>query len=257
MPVRASAGTDNVSRTITSGRTNRVEATGCGPLLINAGQTGYFRTLYTAAQAQALQKSFTSLTPVDQYGLLTDNLALSQAAYQPMATGLEFLAAVQPNANPKVVQEAVKRWGDLYDSLDGNPAAQTEIAARFSRLYRPALQQLGFVPHQGDTPMQSLLRPTLIGALGKYQDPAVVAEANRLFSAWQADSNAIPGSLKETWLRVIARNADAAKWEVIHAKAKAATGAVERTALYQLLGRTKDEALARRALDLALTDEPG
>jgi len=63
--------------------------------------------------------------------------------------------------------------------------------------------------------------------------------------------------LKETWLGVIARNADAAKWDVIHAKAKSATGAVERTALYELLGHTLDEALAHRALDLALSDEPG
>ena len=37
----------------------------------------------------------------------------------------------------------------------------------------------------------------------------------------------------------------------------AATGAVERTSLYQLLGAASDESLARRALDLALTKEPG
>jgi len=45
--------------------------------------------------------------------------------------------------------------------------------------------------------------------------------------------------------------------DAIRERAKATTGTVERTSLYQLLGRTKDEALARRALDLALTDEPG
>ena len=60
-----------------------------------------------------------------------------------------------------------------------------------------------------------------------------------------------------TWLGVIARNADEATWEALHAKAKATTGAVERTSLYQLLGATTDASLARRALDLALTDEPG
>ena len=40
-------------------------------------------------------------------------------------------------------------------------------------------------------------------------------------------------------------------------EAEATTGTVERTSLYQLLGRRKDEALARRALELALTNEPG
>jgi aminopeptidase N len=56
---------------------------------------------------------------------------------------------------------------------------------------------------------------------------------------------------------VIARNADAPTWDALHGKARATTGTVERASLYQLLGRTKDEALARRALELALTDEPG
>jgi aminopeptidase N len=174
-----------------------------------------------------------------------------------MAIGLDFLAAVQPNANPKVVQEAVRSWDDLYDSLEGDAASQAGIAALVSRLYGPTLQQLGFAPRQGEKPTQTLLRPTLIATLGKFKDAVVLAEADRLFAAWQTDPNAIPGSLKETWLGVIARNADAAKWDAIHARAKAATGAVERTALYQLLGHARDETLARRTLDLALTDEPG
>jgi aminopeptidase N len=256
VPVRASAGGE-VARIITSGRNNRITAPGCGPLLINAGQTGYFRTLYAPAQAKALQAAFPTLNPVDQYGVLTDNMALSEADYQPMATGLDFLAAVRPDANPKLVQRAVNYWDDMYDALDGNPAAQAEIATRVKRLYGPVLQRLGFVPRAGELPTETLLRPTLISALAKYGDPAVMAEANRLFAGWQTNPNAIPGSLKETWLRAIARKADAKTWEAIHAKAKSATGAVERTTLYQLLGRTENEALARRALELALTNEPG
>ena len=97
----------------------------------------------------------------------------------------------------------------------------------------------------------------LIGLLGKYRDPAVLAEASRLFAAWKTNPDAIPGSLKATWLGVIARNADAATWDAIHERARATTGTVERASLYQLLGRAHDEALARRALDLALTSEPG
>src|SRR3546814_3007258 len=39
--------------------------------------------------------------------------------------------------------------------------------------------------------------------------------------------------------------------------AKASKSAVERSTFYTLLGSAKDEALAERALALALTDEPG
>ena len=256
VPLRATAG-GQVAQTITSGRTGTFNVPGCGPLLVNAGQTGYFRTLYSPAQAQALQGAFASLTAPDQFGLIADNLELSETGYQPMATSLDFLAATQPNFNPKVVQTAIGSWSGLYDAMAGNEAARVSIAARVTKTYGPLLQQVGFVPRQGEQPTVALLRPTLIATLGKFGDRSVAAESKRLFAAWQTDPNAIPGSLKSTWLRAIARDATPAEWDALHAKAKSATSAVERQTLYSLLGRTRDEALARRALDLALTDEPG
>ena len=65
---------------------------------------------------------------------------------------------------------------------------------------------------------------------------------------------ALPESVEDVRalvLSVIARNANQATWEAIHAKAQAATGSVEKTSLYELLGIPRDPALAQRALDLA------
>ena len=256
VPVRATAG-GAAAQVVTSGRTSNIIVPGCGPLLINPGQTGYFRTLYTPEEARALQTAFTSLRAVDQYGMLADQLALSGAGYQPMAIALDFLGQVPAGANGKLVQQAVNDWSHYYDDLSGDAASQAAIASRVTRIYGPRLDQLGFVPRTGEAPTDTLLRPTLITTLGKMHDPRVLAEANRLFVAWQSDGNAIPGSLKASWLGVIARNADERTWNILHAKAQAATSAVERTSLYQLLGAASDELLARRALDLALTKEPG
>ena len=256
VPVRASAG-GAASQVVTQGPTTQVQVAGCGPLLINAGQTGYYRTLYQPIQAQALERAFAGLSPVDQYGVMSDQLALSNTGYQPMAVGLDFLSEIPANANSKLVQAAVRQWSSLYDSLESDPAAQSAIVNRVIKVYGPRMQQLGFAPRAGEPAVDALLRSTLISTLGKFKDPAVVAEAKRLFAEWQANSDVIPGSLKETWLGVVARNADEAQWNAIHAKAQAAAGSVERTSLYQLLGATDDDKLARRALDLALTDEPG
>ncbi|QIK79913.1 M1 family metallopeptidase [Sphingomonas piscis] len=256
VPVRASAG-GKVAQIITAGPTNTIEVEGCGPLLINPGQTGYFRTLYQPQQAAALIGRFGALGPVDQFGLMTEQLVLSSAGYQPMSVGLDAIAAVPATGNAKVVNEAVSRWNDLYDELEGQPALQQAIASRMVRTYGPRLQQLGFAPRAGESPIETLLRPTLIGRLGKYGDPAVKAEGKRLFTAWQSNPDAIPGSLKGSWLGVVADNADAATWDALHRSAQRASGAVERSTLYELLGRARNEALARRALELALTDEPG
>jgi len=161
------------------------------------------------------------------------------------------------SGNAKIVQSAVRHWSGIYDDLGTDPEAQAAIANRVIRIYGPRLQQLGFLPKDGEPVVDALLRSTLISTLGKFKDPAVVAEANRLFTAWRVNPGAMPGSLKQTWLGVIARNADEATWNALHAKAQAATGFAERTSLYQLLGSANDDTLAQRALALALTDEPG
>jgi len=256
VPVRATAG-GPVTQIVTTGRTTQLSVPGCGPLLINAGQTGYYRTLYQPVQAQALQAVFPRLSTVDQFGVMNDQLALSIAGSQPMAVGLDFLNEVPGNGNAKLVQSALRQWSALYDDLDSDPSAQAAIASKVVRIYGPRLQQLGFVPRQGEPAVDALLRSNLITTLGKLKDPSVMAEANRLFAAWKTNSDAIPGALKTTWLSVIARNADEPTWNAIHAKAQATTGYAERTSLYQLLGSSKNDALARRTLDLGLTSEPG
>ena len=96
------------------------------------------------------------------------------------------------------------------------------------RHYGPRLQRLGFTPRDGEPPLDALLRPTLIGELGYLGDPRVVAEGQRLLAAWQTDPKAIPGSLKESWLNVIARNATPANWDALRAIARRTRGTVER-----------------------------
>jgi hypothetical protein len=256
VPVKATAG-GAVTKTVTAGRTTRLSVPGCGPLMLNPGQQGYYRTLYTPQQAAALAARVPQLAPVDQYGLISDSMSLSLAGYQPMQAGLDFLGAMPANGSGKVVQRILGRWDDLYERMDGDPGSQADIAARVTRTFGPRLRELGFAPKPGEPAVDALLRPTLIQLLGKYRDPAVLTEASRLFGEWKTNPDAIPGSLKSTWLGVIARNADAATWNAINERARSTTGTVERASLYQLLGRTKDEALARRTLELALTDEPG
>jgi hypothetical protein len=67
----------------------------------------------------------------------------------------------------------------------------------------------------------------------------------------------MPPALRKTILGVVARHADAATWDRLHESARTEKTPLVKDYLYGLLGTTEDEALARRALELALTDEPG
>lgn len=94
----------------------------------------------------------------------------------------------------------------------------------------------------------------MLGGLG---DAEVLAEARRRFDAFLADPSSLSPDLRRTVLGLVARNADAATWDRLHALARAETSSMLRAQYYNLLAMPRDKALAQRALDMALTDEPG
>jgi aminopeptidase N len=129
------------------------------------------------------------------------------------------------------------------------------LARYASSKLSPVLQRVGWSARANEAANIAVLRSELIGTLGHFGDRAVVAEANRRFAA--NDASVTAGPLRTTILAIVAQNADAATWDRIRAQARAETNPLVKAQLYRLLGSTRDEALAQRALQLALTDEAG
>ena len=244
------------TRIVMSG--GRAEATvaGCAPVVVNGGQLGYFRTLYPAPMLAGLTRALPKLAPIDQLGLVKDNLALSRAGYQAMAPALDLLAAVPARGDATVAAGAVEEWGRIYDSLAADPAEQARLGKLIARQWRSRLAALGFEPRSREILPEAQLRGGLIAMLGKQGDPKVAAQARRRFAALAANPRALDGPLKTAWLRIVASNATRAEWDALAALAQATPGLVEKSTYYGLLGRAKDPALAQAALDLALTETP-
>lgn len=235
-----------------------VELPGCGaPVLINAGQKGYFRTQYAPAQFKALTDGFGKLATVDQLGVMMDVGALSAVGLQPVADALDLTTRVSPDASPDVWQNVAGTLGGITGVYgDDEKAAAPAKRYAISRL-SPVLQKLGWENRPDDSSTTKQLRTRLIGQLSGLGDAAVLAEARRRFAASETDPNALPADLRRTVLGIVARNADAATWDKLHAMAKAETSSMIRDQYYSLLAAAKDKALAQKALDMALTDEPG
>lgn len=230
---------------------------GCGPVVVNAGQLGYFRTLYTPAGLMALTTALPRLAPIDQRGLIADQLELGLAGYQPLAGPLNLLTALPVDANARVASDAVGRLDGLYDRIDGDNAGQAALAAKVIALWKPRLDTLGYEPRASDSLPDADLRATLVAVLGNVGEPGVVAEARRRFAALDHNPQALDGPLKQDWLHIVARNATPAAWDKLAALAQASTSTVARSDLFEQLGAARDMALAKRALDLALTGKPG
>jgi len=228
---------------------------GCGPVIVNGGQLGYFRTLYSPAMAAELARALPGFAAIDQLGLLRDSFALAEADYQPLAPALAMLTAIPGNANPVVAQGAIARWAALHGVATDDD--RPRVAALARERWLPRLRELGYEPKPSDTLADANLRSDLISTLGNMGDETVAGEARRRFAALAADPRALDGPLKTTWLAVAARNATAAEWERLLELARTSSSTVERQAYFQLLGAAQDPALARRALDFALTGEAG
>ena len=231
-----------------------VSLPGCGPAVINAGHAGYFRTLYATADITRLRDDFARIAPVDQLGLLGDTWALGEAGRVPSATYLELATAVPGNSDPLILQQVAGTFGKIDRVFDGSDGQGAWRAYARSSL-RPMFDRVGWLPVPGESETVALLRETLIRVLGRLEDPTVVAAARERFARAAKEADALPASIREPVLAVVARHADAATWNEVLARAKAAPEPIEQQRLFSALGLALEPALASRALELSLSAE--
>jgi aminopeptidase N len=254
VPVIAGAG-GRAARTLVEGGGAQLAVPGCGPLVVNYGQAGYYRTLYSPPLLANLTRNFPQLRPIDQIGLLADTWSLGLAGYQSAAAALDMIDTVPATANTTLWIRTATILAQIHGLYDGDPAHQDRLARYATAKLMPLLARLGWSPRAGERANDAILRAELISTLGALGNPTVAAEAIRRFVA--NDPSATAGPLRETILGVVAYNADAATWDRLRAMARDERTPQIKVQLYRLLGGARDPALARRALELALTDEPG
>ncbi|UIJ47070.1 M1 family metallopeptidase [Sphingomonas cannabina] len=250
----AVAGGAATSTTAQGPSAQSASAQGCGTLVVNPGKRGYYRTRYDAASHAAIVRDFASLAVGDQVGTLGDDLALGMSGDQDLARWFETLGAVKPDADPLVWTMVVGQLGRVGDLYDGTPLEQ-RYQAKALDVLSPALKRFGLEPRAGDSPLVTNLREALVGALGNIGDPDVLAAARSYVAKLKANPDAIPPAIRRPILRTYAQNATPAEWETLLAMTRAETSPVVRNGYIGLLGLVRDEALARRALDLVKATE--
>jgi aminopeptidase N len=244
-------------RTLVSDGQASASLPGCGPVLVNAGQSGYYRTLYPPAQFAALREHLKHLASVDRLGLMSDTWALGLAGLQPASDYLDLAVATPVDADPQL-------WGNIADTLnelDGyyrsDAARQATFRAFATRQLNPVLAHLGWDAQAGESYPVTILRPQLISTLAQLGDENVIAQARRLYAAQSTDPAALPAALRKTVLKVVAWHADETTWQHLRTAASSEKTPLVRDELHRLLASARDPVLAQRALELALTDEPG
>jgi aminopeptidase N len=254
VPVIAQVGAaGKQARTLVAGGKASLPVPGCGAVVVNAGQSGYYRTLYAPKAFEALANQFAQLAPIDQMGMLADTWSLGMAGLQPASDILDLAKSVPLAADPQI-------WGrvaSVYNSINGMYADNEKARKRFAgyaiaRL-APLMAQTGWEARAGEPDTVANLRTQLLHTLADLGDEGVIAEARRRY----ADPKALPAALRRTVMHIVAKHADEKTWDALRAAAAAEKTPMIKDQYYAMLAVPQDKALAQRALDLSLTDEPG
>jgi aminopeptidase N len=257
VPVLAAVNGHAPVRAIVDGNTS-MTLEGCGPVVVNAGQTGYFRTQYSPAAFQALRADFAKLAPIDQLGVMADAWSLGLAGQQPASDILDLIAALPDDAEPQGWGRAAGAFGSIDEYYKDDPARRARFRAFAVPRLRPQLERLGWTPRAGESDDVAILRSGMIATLASLGDEATIAEAKRRVAAMQAgDKAAVPPALRRSLMGIAAVNATPAEWDKLRAAAQVEKVAQIKDQYYGMLAYSLDESLAKRALELALTDEPG
>jgi aminopeptidase N len=218
----------------------------------NAGDKGYYRTLYAPAELKQVEASAeTALTVPERIGLLGDQWALVDAGQGTVGDFLDLLLAVKQDANPKVMGLALDKLSVVETKI-----ASDEDRARLDSLVRrefgPVYAALGTAKHEAEDHAQ--LREELFEALGRAHDPAVLAEADAVTKDLFAKKKASDPMIADAAVTLASAKGDAAMYDALTRVADKATDPDLKEAALAALTRFETPALVERTLQYAVSD---
>jgi aminopeptidase N len=255
LPVKVAVlGQAPASAIVSGEKPTRLVTAGCGPVILNAGQTSYLRSHYSREGVAAVAARYADLSADDQLGILMDTQSLASNGVQPMADYLNLTKNFPANADPVVASMLASQLSGM-DVLYNGLATQSAYRAFARGVLKPLFQRLGWDARPGESDNTTILRNDLVSALNNLGDPEVIAQIRARFEKYLANPAGFSADARHSLLGNVAVQADAAVWERLLQMAKGAQSEMERRQFYDLLGAPQDEALMKRALGLVFSGE--
>ena len=151
---------------------------------LNQDSVGVYRVQYSPEMLHDLLPAVESkvLQPIDRLTLHTDLFALVQAGKNSTVEVLRLLEAYKEEDQFSVWSGIASALGEIGLVLD-----YTDFQDAYNvwgrRLLMPLFSKVGWQAKSGEKHTGSLLRSLTLGRLAIYGEPAVVAEAKKLFDA--------------------------------------------------------------------------
>ena len=222
-------------------------------LYANADAKGYFRTIYTPGQLQAIiAGAETELSPVERIGLVGDRWALTRAGQGSVGDYLDLALALKADPNSSLLDSTLGSINSIKNRVaDDTERQQLDTVIRVQ--YGPVYAALG-APSKKDSYDRQEIRSTLFAFLGAAKDPAVVARARQIaddiFSGnMKKDSDDL--DLSDVAISITAADAGADVYDRVLIVSQKATDPGSQTDALRMLTRFHQPELVERTLDYA------
>jgi puromycin-sensitive aminopeptidase len=179
------------------------------PLVLNAGGSGVYRSLYGPDELAALAPRLDELTELERTTLVADYWALLNSGRIPWA---DFFLVARGLGD----QDEPGTWSSVATAVDFvNRALREDQRAAFAEvvrgLFSPQWARLGWDPRSSDGDLTAQLRAIVLATLGTIGgDEAIQAEARRRFEADETD-----GDLGNAILLVVAEGGSEADYRTM------------------------------------------
>ncbi|MBR0756757.1 M1 family metallopeptidase [Bradyrhizobium jicamae] len=224
---------------------------------VNLGDIGYFRVDYGSGSRAALLKALPQMSVDDRLNIVSDSWALVQAGRDEPSSYLALVDALDIGDHRVVWEQVISSLANL-NRLARDRAERPAIQAYARAKLRPLLDRVGWDGSGSGDDDITLLRASVIRALGDFGDETVQAEAKRRFAAFLQDPKTLPNALRDAVTHIVGLDADRATYDTLLALARKSTAVNERVRYYYAAAAARDADLARATLALTLTDElPG
>jgi aminopeptidase N len=181
-----------------------------GVLMLNRGQTGYYRVDYSHELQNNIMSELKAgkLDHIDRMGLLSDGFEVTKAGYQPIDEYLDLLANFSDESSLAVWEIIAGSIGTIRNRLSQNDEDENLRNAMKSfvlMLVDRQLGRLGWDEIKGETHLDSLLRPLIIGLASSSEDQNTISKALELYKLKMTDNHHINPDLRGTIYSVVAR----------------------------------------------------
>ena len=255
VPVTVNSGGEASAATVMEGRETRLEMPAVGSWFkVNTGQTGFYRVNYSNDDWQRLVPAVSSLelSATDRLGVQNDAYALSKAGLLPISQFLELARAYVNETDASVWSDLASNLRDIEQLIAGEPA-HTSYQEFARGLFGPAARRAGWQPRPGDGHLDALLRTTVLGQAGSYEDREVLQEAAGQFQRYLSDHDSVHPDLRGVVCSLAAQAGDRSTYDQLWELEGQASLQEEKIRLLLALTRFQDTGLLNETLERALS----